>query len=563
MKAAIYARKSTDDKDRNPENRSTDRQIKRAREYAQKKGWKVADEHIYKDEALSGADFHRPGLLRMLAALTEFDVIVISELSRLGREQNNIGVTLGKIHRKGVQVHCYLTGGELKYKSAMDKAIANMYAVYAELERELLSQRVRDALRLRAEKGQNTGGRVYGYDNCWIKGGRRVLAPFGKKKVPKDDTRTEYKINKQQADVIRRIFRMYADGFGHPTIAKTLNGDSRHKKLSRKYFDGRRPPSSKKGTGSWAPSSVREILYRERYVGIVPWGEYQNELERDEATGKKIRTKQVEYLKPYRAELRIIDDDLWQQVQKRLKSVRETYIRDTNGNLWGRPAAGRESKYLLSGIARCGLCGGPISALSGGSGRGQRIAYYMCSYHHNRGNTVCKNDHREWIERLDAPVLEAIEETALGPADARALNADIAREERELDNLLALAAAGGKSKSPRSLLEAIKSKEQLLDSMRADLASQEVPLDLSELDERRLRKALEAKVGQFKDNMHSNVPKGRQVLGKLLLDLHFVPEVQGGRKTYRFHGRTDLGPIVGQAFINLASPRGFEPLLPP
>ena len=154
MKAAIYARKSTDDHDRNEENRSTDRQVKRAREYARKEGWTVDEEHVYVDEAVSGADFRRPDLLRMLAALKEFDVIVMSELSRLGREQNNMGITLTKIYRKGVKVYCYLTGGELKYKSAIDKAMANLYALGAELEREMLSQRVRDALTLRAQKGQ-------------------------------------------------------------------------------------------------------------------------------------------------------------------------------------------------------------------------------------------------------------------------------------------------------------------------------------------------------------------------------------------------------------------------
>ncbi len=50
MFAAIYARKSTDDSDRNEEARSTARQIECAREYARAKGWTVLDEHVYIDD---------------------------------------------------------------------------------------------------------------------------------------------------------------------------------------------------------------------------------------------------------------------------------------------------------------------------------------------------------------------------------------------------------------------------------------------------------------------------------------------------------------------------------
>lgn len=87
MKAAIYSRKSTDDNDRNPENKSVTRQIDRAKAYAAAKGWTVEDEHIFVDDGISGAEYERrPGLVRMMARLKEFDVIVTSENSRIGRD---------------------------------------------------------------------------------------------------------------------------------------------------------------------------------------------------------------------------------------------------------------------------------------------------------------------------------------------------------------------------------------------------------------------------------------------------------------------------------------------
>ena len=91
MIVAIYARKSTDERDKAEDARSCERQIDRARSYAASKGWTVAAEHVYRDDAISGAEFdQRPGLTRLTKTITEngqppFGVLIISEQSRLGR----------------------------------------------------------------------------------------------------------------------------------------------------------------------------------------------------------------------------------------------------------------------------------------------------------------------------------------------------------------------------------------------------------------------------------------------------------------------------------------------
>ena len=70
MIAAIYARKSTDDSDRNEEARSTVRQVERATVYAQSKGWVIEPRYVFVDDAVSGAEWkHRPGFNALLAAL--------------------------------------------------------------------------------------------------------------------------------------------------------------------------------------------------------------------------------------------------------------------------------------------------------------------------------------------------------------------------------------------------------------------------------------------------------------------------------------------------------------
>ena len=58
----------------------------------------MADEHLFIDNGISGAEFkNRPALIRILNHLKEYDVIVMSELSRLGREQTQVSGALANI----------------------------------------------------------------------------------------------------------------------------------------------------------------------------------------------------------------------------------------------------------------------------------------------------------------------------------------------------------------------------------------------------------------------------------------------------------------------------------
>lgn len=92
MTAAVYARESTEQNGVVDEQRSVVRQIDHAKAYAARKGWTVDEAHVYVDDGISGAEFaNRPGFLRLMNAIAtkprpSFDVLVMSEESRLGRE---------------------------------------------------------------------------------------------------------------------------------------------------------------------------------------------------------------------------------------------------------------------------------------------------------------------------------------------------------------------------------------------------------------------------------------------------------------------------------------------
>lgn len=558
LRAAILARKSTDDNDKNEDSKSVTRQMAHARDYIAGKGWALDDVHIYVDDDVSGAEFkNRPGLLRLLNHLKEFDAIVMSEFSRLGREQSNTAIVLAQIHAVGVRVFFYLTDEELRYESAIEKFMVSAAAFAAELEREKASQRARDAALKRAREGKNFGGRVYGYDNVPVYG-----AAVNGQEVR---THTDYRINPDEAEVVRRIYSACADGRGLTTIAKALNGDPGYSDIAERYFGGNQPPPPRKGTGSWAPSSVREILHRPRYTGKIPFGEHRKVLR----AGSTARVRQADYLLTERPDLRIVPDDLWMAVQTRLKSLHAYY-----GHLNTRRV---ESKYLLSGLMRCEHCGGPMVGTTvsvGPPGKRRRVPRYSCSYANTRGATVCTNSRKPGIDVLDGQVLDAIERMVLSPAAVqrvldlvieraraerqqspgrrREIEAERRKLQQELDRLVALVVGG---RAPTRIIEEIARREVRLKEL------ERLPAAAGHIDPRRIEAMAFERIVNFKNMLRRNPSEGRHALRQLLVGHISFRALEDAR--YSFHGQTHVGLLLQPTPLNGASPARFELALPP
>src|SRR6059036_3520196 len=240
MIAAIYARKSTEQHDVSAQDRSVARQIEHAQAYAASKGWTVLEEHVYRDDGVSGAEFEkRPGLVRLMNALRPrppFQVLVMSEESRLGREQIETAYALKQLITAGVRVFFYLEDRERALESPTDKLLLIVTAFADELEREKAHQRTRDALVRKARQGHVTGGIVFGYQR------REVRGPDGRR------SHVERVLDPAEAAVVRRIFEMCAAGVGLRSIAVSLNDADAPAPLPRRAGRPR----------SWSPSSIRE-----------------------------------------------------------------------------------------------------------------------------------------------------------------------------------------------------------------------------------------------------------------------------------------------------------------
>jgi site-specific DNA recombinase len=559
MIAAIYARKSTDQTGVSDEARSVARQVEHAKAYAARKGWAVDDAYVFVDDGISGAEFAgRPGFVRLMNALkprAPFQVLVMSEESRLGREAIETAFAVKQLVTAGVRLFFYLEDRERTLDSPTDKLLMHVAAFADELEREKARQRTFDAMIRKARAGQVTGGRTFGYDNFDV----MTTGPDGQP----HRSHVERRINGAEAAVVRRIFELSAEGRGMTTIAKLLNGQ------------GARPPRPQLGRpAAWASSSVREILHRRVYRGEVTWNATRK---RNQWGVKQQRARpEREWLRVPAPDLRIVDDALWKASHARMDSVRTAYMRGTKGRLFGRPRTGTESKYLLTGFCRCGACGGGMFLHTRG-GKVRR-ALYACTGYHKRGRSVCQNNLEVPMDLADRAVIAGIRDTVLRPAivdaaleealrmlaeptpgaaRADALEAELTTLGGEIERLVTAMAAGG---DLPALVEGLRARERRRQDVVEQLAGarQEAPRRFNQVE---LKAELRRRLRGWRALLLRNVPEARALLRLMLPEpIIFTPDVAGERRGYRFRARVHVGRLLSGVIdpTSVASPGGRD-----
>jgi len=238
MIAAIYSRKSTDQTD----DVSVERQVELSRAFATTRGWTVADEHIYVDPGISGAEYvKRPEYLRMMKAGTDaaFGALIVMEQSRLGRDTGRVLLAIQTLEEAGVEIWSYQSGGtRISVEDESGEVNATVLSLVNKIHKRQASKRTREALREKAKAGHGTGGRCYGYT------------------TRRDGSHVVREVNEPEAQVVRRIFQMAADGKGLQKITKALTAES---------------VPGPRGNG-WSLTGVREMLHRDLYRGKIVYG---------------------------------------------------------------------------------------------------------------------------------------------------------------------------------------------------------------------------------------------------------------------------------------------------
>lgn len=416
MRAAAYARYSTDKQTEN----SIAYQMEAITKYC-------IDHNIelcaaYSDEAASGTNANRTGFQSLVEAAKrhEFDAVVIYDISRGSRDVVDWFSFRKAMRSAGVQVisTTQQLGDITDPSSFLTELITAGLGQHMVLDTRKKSMA---GMMERAKKGLYNGGHApLGYD---IRDG-------------------QYIINEQEAEIVRTIFAMYADGESYNRILDRL--------MDKRGKFGR----------PFGKNSFNSILSNERYIGVYKWNERNIRVMRRWAGGKKTENPVIlEGVIPP-----IIDKETWGKVQNRMNKRK-------NG------ANKAKRQYLLTGKIECAECGaayvGHCSVNRRKDGTSRENRYYTCG---NKYRTHTCHGQNVNADELELFVVSQVKD-ALNTWDLR----QVAKEYAAQLN----SASPDCTDEKRELVEI---ERQIANGVKAVLSGLDVPELSVEIDRLRQRK---------------------------------------------------------------------------
>ena len=357
------------------------------------------------------------------------DIVLAEGMDRLNRSQELSANLFSNCDFHGVDIHTLSEG-------RIEELHIGMKGTMDAMHLKRIAEMTHRGLKGRITDGRSAGGLSYGY---------RV--PID----PKPGLRItgELEIDQDQAEVVRRIFQEFSEGNSPRAIAHQLNIESIPSPRGREWKVNTIYGNAKRGTG---------ILNNELYAGIRVWNrlQYRKNPETDQRVSRG--RDEADIIRKDVPELRIISEPIWQAVKARQGEQRRTLTK-------AAPVALRRKRYLLSGLVRCGQCGGNMTV----AGSGKSRAYY-CADSKGKGPAVCAGMPGLRLDRLQPLILTGLRDELMTP-DA---------VERFRDQFSARMAAGSKSReAERVALQRALAKEQkaiggAMRAVRDDMATNSV-----------------------------------------------------------------------------------------
>ena len=307
-RAVIYCRVSTQEQ---AQRDALAVQVEEAQIAVKSNEWVLVDQYI---EMESGTTKHgRSEYMRLLDDIKDknkFDIIVIKSLDRLNRSAKNWYLFVEELVNNDKLLYIYM---DRAFYKTDDRLISGVKAILAEQYSRDLSSKINNAHEYRQKNGTTVliNNNTYGY----IKNPDKSVS-----------------IHLEEAEMIRKIYRLAAQGCGSRTISKIL------------YQDGIR----NRNGNQLEESSIRRIIKNPLFKGVVVMNKRHFDFERK----KEIKNPESEWIYHQGLVPAIVEEELWEKANKMLK-LSAAQVK----------GAGRQKKhrelYDFSGKLICGECGAP------------------------------------------------------------------------------------------------------------------------------------------------------------------------------------------------------------
>ena len=377
---AIYLRLSDEDRNKkfkNDESESIQNQKSMLREYCIERNWSIYD--IYSDEDYSGIDKNRPEFNRMLRDCEsgEIDIVLCKSQSRFSRDMEMIEKY---IHNKFLEwgVRFVSIVDHADSNDASNKKARQINGLINEWYLEDVSDNIRKTLKHKREQGEFTGS----------------FAPYGYFIDP--ENKNHLIIDEYAADVVRKVFSWYVQGWGYRRIVIELNtmgvlSPTAYKHhLNSKFVNTNGLKSSSKGL--WTHTTIYKMIRNETYTGTLVQGKSHSVSYKNK---KRISAPPDEWIRVYNTHEPIIDADIWEKAQDRIKS---------------RTRISKVTKELspLAGKVKCAICGRAMKRNVYHNKNKTKTYYVLQCATYKTGAMNCSNVHTISGTQLESAILEQL-----------------------------------------------------------------------------------------------------------------------------------------------------------
>lgn len=457
MKVAIYSRKSKF----TGKGESIENQIQLCTEYAKNIG--ATEFLVYEDEGFSGKNLNRPEFTKMMedAKSKKFDVIICYRLDRISR---NVADFSSLIEELSVLSIGFISIKEqFDTTTPMGRAMMFISSVFAQLERETISERIRDNMRELAKDGRWLGGQLpLGFETQIVK-----YTDNGKERKY-----NILQVKEEELLIVKDIYEKFLELRSLTKVSEYLfnsnvkgkNGGTITKSMVKEILSNPIYVKSSKLTHEYFNMNDIQTTGEPNKCGYLTYGKNRN--------GKKANKK--DWIYAVSKHKGIIEDDEWLNVQ-RLINRYSNHGRRT----------GTSKNSLLSGILKCAKCGSAmvITTSTSGKNKENKLHYYKCNKKYTMYN--CTNSTISASE-IDDFIIEKIKVTdkdvlvseyeklkdsfkSIKPKDNNSIQKDIFEKEKAIEQLVMNLSETSNVTASKYILSQIEKVSEEVDELKKKL----------------------------------------------------------------------------------------------